>query len=277
MTLTGRDRVPTVGPTQCWDGRGRRPLSEQDSRTDGVVSAMRPTVLNPGTDRQPAGGASTDPAAIDRCAESVAGYFAGIHADLRGLQQCVLDVCAARGPVTADAVSRAALEPTRSMMARHPVLGGGFVAAPGFLADHHLYLAWWQGDNRQLLAQSAGPTGEPVDYTRLEWFKVPARTGGPHVAGPYVDYVCSDEYLLTATSAVVVDGRFAGVVGADTLLEVFESLMLPAVKGAGATVINDNDRVVVSYDPRVPTGRLVDRAAYSRAVACSGTPFTVVA
>jgi hypothetical protein len=76
---------------------------------------------------------------------------------------------------------------------------------------------------------------------------------------------------------VVVDGRFAGVVGADTLLEVFESLMLPAAKEAGASVINHHDRVVVSSDPRVPTGRLVERTAYDVAVPCAGTPFTVVA
>jgi len=75
----------------------------------------------------------------------------------------------------------------------------------------------------------------------------------------------------------VVDGALAGVVGADTLLEVFESLLLPPVRDAGCTVVNHHDRVVVSADPRQPAGRLVDRSAYTVALACPGTPFTVMA
>ena len=71
--------------------------------------------------------------------------------------------------------------------------------------------------------------------------------------------------------------ELAGVVGADTLLEVFESLMLPTLQEAGCTLINHHDRVVVSADPWRPAGRLVDRTAYATAVDCPGTPFTIVA
>lgn len=229
---------------------------------------MHPTTLNP---------AAVDAAALARCAETVSAFFAGIYDELRVLDARVVEVCASGAPVTAAAVSEAIWEPTREMLGRHPLLGGGFVAATGFLADHRQYLAWWQGDNRHLLAQSVGPwTGDPVDYGRQEWFRVPERTGAPHVAGPYVDYVCSDEYVLTTTAPVTVGGRMAGLVGADTLLEVFESLMLPAARDAGATIVNHHDRVVVSADPRLPAGRLVDRAAYAAAVECPGTPLTVI-
>lgn len=236
---------------------------------------MNPTTLNPAPDRSRDGAVDAD--ALARCAATVSSFFAGLYDELRVLEAAVVDVCAAGGSVTAAAVSEAIWEPTREMLGRHPLLGGGFVAATGFLADHRQYLAWWQGDNRHLLAQSVGPwTGDPVDYGRQEWFRVPERTGAPHVAGPYVDYVCSDEYVLTTTAPVIVGDRMAGLVGADILLEVFESLMLPAVRDAGATIVNHHDRVVVSADPRLPAGRLVDRRLSPVSAECAGTPLTVI-
>lgn len=238
---------------------------------------MRTTTLNTATDRTPGTTASGGEEALARCAATVTAFFAGIYDELRELEARVHQVCGTGVPVTAAAVSEAIWEPTREMLGRNPMLGGGFVAATGFLSDHRQYLAWWQGDNRHLLAQSVGPwTGDPVDYGRQEWFRVPERTGAPHVTGPYVDYVCSDEYVVTVTAPVVVEDRLAGLVGADILLEVFESLMLPAVRAAGATIVNNHDRVVVSGDPRLPAGRLVERTRYAVAVECVGTPLTVI-
>lgn len=218
-----------------------------------------------------------DTPALDRCADAVATYFAELREHFQVLRGRVVDVAERNGLVTADLVGDAIEEPTKAMLSDRPLLGGGFVAAPGFLSDHHLYLVWWQGDDRQLAAQS-GPWEEaPVDYTRQEWYRAAAASGEPHVAGPYVDYVCCDEYVLTATMPVVIGGTLAGVVGADTLLEVFESLMLPTLEESGCTLINHHDRVVVSADPRRPAGRLVERASYAASVPCAGTPFTIVA
>lgn len=220
---------------------------------------------------------TTAPAAVAECAERVTAYFTEILGEVDLLRERLTEACTGERPTAAD-VTEVALPLTREMLARHPLYGGGFVAAPGFLADQHLYLAWWQGDDRQLLAQSAVPSsGDPVDYSRIEWFRVPVATGQVHVTGPFVDYVCSDEYILTATAPVLVDGRPAGVVGADTLLEAFESMMLPAVRAAGATLVNHYRRVVVSADPRIPTGRLVDTADYAVSVPCGDLPLTVLA
>lgn len=76
---------------------------------------------------------------------------------------------------------------------------------------------------------------------------------------------------------MLVHGQAVGVVGADTLLETFESLTLPVVAEAGATLVNHYHRVVVSADPRVPTGRLVDPGDYATAVSCADLPLTVLA
>ena len=218
---------------------------------------------------------SASPEAL-ACAREVEAYFTGVIEALDVLRAGLDEVC--RRPVLPAADLVAAAHPlTRDLLAGLPLFGGGFVAAPGFLADHHLYLAWWQGEEHQLLAQSTvSGSGDPVDYSRVEWYRVPVESGRAHVTGPFVDYVCSDEYMLTTTIPVEVEGRMVGVVGADTLLDTFESLMLDAVREAGATVVNQNFRVVLSADPRVPTGRLVSPEQRGTSIPCGDLPLSVL-
>ncbi|KRB76420.1 hypothetical protein ASE01_15765 [Nocardioides sp. Root190] len=215
------------------------------------------------------------PAAL-ACAREVDAYFQSVIAALEVVRDGLAEVCSREALLAADLVASA--HPlTRDLLDGLPLFGGGFVAAPGFLADHHLYLAWWQGEEQQLLAQSAvSGSGDPVDYGRVEWYRTPVESGRPHVTGPYVDYVCSDEYMLTTTLPVEVDGRVVGVVGADTLLDTFESLMLGAVREAGATVVNQAFRVVLSADPRVPTGRLVAPEQRGALIPCGELPLSVL-
>lgn len=215
-------------------------------------------------------------AAAQVCAREVEAYFNRVIAALDVVREGLVEVCSRETLVAADLVS-AAYPITRDLLAGLPLFGGGFVAAPGFLADHHLYLAWWQGEERQLLAQSTvSGSGDPVDYSRVEWYRTPVETGRAHVTGPFVDYVCSDEYMLTTTLPVVVGGRIVGVVGADTLLDTFESLLLGAVREAGATVVNQAFRVVLSADPRVPTGRLVPLEQRGALIRCGDLPLSVL-
>lgn len=210
------------------------------------------------------------------CAREVEAYFNSVIAALDVVRDGLVEVCSKETLVAADLVA-AAYPITRDLLAGLPLFGGGFVAAPGLLADHHLYLAWWQGEERQLLAQSTvSGSGDPVDYSRVEWYRTPVETGRAHVTGPFVDYVCSDEYMLTTTVPVVVDGRIVGVVGADTLLDTFESLLLGAVREAGATVVNQAFRVVLSADPRVPTGRLVPLEQRGALIRCGDLPLSVL-
>lgn len=218
---------------------------------------------------------SASPAAL-ACAQEIESYFAGVIAELDVLRDGLAEVLS-RDRLTAADLIEAAHPLTGVMLGRLPLFGGGFVAAPGFLADHHLYLAWWQGEEQQLLAQSTmSGSGDPLDYSRFEWFRAAIETGRPHVTGPFVDYVCSDEYMLTTTAPVLVHGRAVGVVGADTLLDTFESLMLGAVREAGATVVNDANRVVLSADPRIPPGRLVPVEEHGTVVRCGDLPLSVL-
>ena len=119
-------------------------------------------------------------------------------------------------------------------------------------------LAWWQGPDRALLASSTfGPGNAAIDLQRLEWLRVPAETGSRHVAGPFVDYLCSNEITLTASLPVTIKSEFVGVACADVLVTALEDVLLPLVERlGGATMVNSRGRVILSsseYD----TGDLI--------------------
>lgn len=215
--------------------------------------------------------------AVLACARAIEDYFTTVVAELDVLRDGLAQVLT-RDRLLASDLIEAAHPLTAAMLERLPLFGGGFVAAPGLLHDHHLYLAWWQGVEQQLLAQSTMvDSGDPLDYSRFEWFRWPIESGHAHVTGPFVDYVCSDEYMLTTSAPVIVGDRAVGVVGADTLLDTFESMMLGLVREAEATVVNETFRVVLAADPRVPPGQLVSSGDHPTRVRCRDLPFTVMA
>lgn len=213
--------------------------------------------------------------AVEACVGAVEDHFLRIGDELETLRSLLLGVFGA-GPVDA-ALASATIEPqVRTLLDRSPVIGAGYVAAPGALSDRALYLAWWQGDDRHLLARSDAPaTGDPLDYTRHPWFRTPARTRLPHVTGPYIDFVCTDEYVMTSTTPVFAGDRMLGVVGADTLLESLETMLLPTLRAAGATLVNGAGRIVVSADPHLGTGTLLDLAGCRRVIGCRDLPLSV--
>jgi len=142
------------------------------------------------------------------------------------------------------------------------VIGAGYVAAPHVLADQEYGFEWWT-------AKAAGPEQlfislEPgsanfLDYTRQSWFTVSRDTGRRHVNGPYVDYLCTDEYTLTFTVPARRNGTFAGVVGADVYVREFEHVLQPKLRrlGSRAALVNAQGRVIVSNSARLATGSLM--------------------
>jgi hypothetical protein len=141
------------------------------------------------------------------------------------------------------------------------VAGSGLVADPALLTDAPWHLAWWtrgpQGHVTPLQVVSDPARDGFRDYTVLEWWTVPHRTGRRHVTGPYVDYLCTDAYTLTFTVPVRgPDGSVAAVVGSDVYVARAERVLLPVLRACGrpATVVNRAGRVVVSTYPAHTTG-----------------------
>ena len=224
----------------------------------------------------PGAGALTE--TLGRVALHVTAYFGALFGSLEGIGEQVVQGFGEGRTATAAALSEVVEPLAAATLAEHPVVGAGFVAAPGWLSDRELYLAWWQGEEQQPLAERGVPLGHHVfDYTRHEWFTTPLATGARHVTGPYVDYVCTDEYVLTATLPVHVGGVMVGVAGADTRLETFEQLMREPLRDGGDVVLlNRHDRCVVAADPLLRSGQKVDPAAYARSVPLDGLPFRVL-
>ncbi|MFD1656704.1 cache domain-containing protein [Streptomyces caeni] len=202
---------------------------------------------------------------------------AGVAARVRSTLEAVFDTVArvredttalltrvaaeGRRPATADL---AALRPGLHLhLARQELVSGvGFVAAPGLLGDVPAWLEWWQtgsdGAVRPLLLDLDPRHSAYSDYTHWDWFALPRDTGRRAVAGPYVDYLCSDEYSLTLSAPVHVEGRFAGVAAADVYLRHFEAAVMPLLQGLSgpAHLVNARGRVAASTDPAHLVGSL---------------------
>ncbi|OIJ28178.1 cache domain-containing protein [Nocardioides luteus] len=191
------------------------------------------------------------------CAARIEHHFGAILTELERMRASVAALFD-DGPVTTDRLSAHIEADTLAFLQDPTLLGSGFVAAPDALSDRRLYLAWWQGAGRDFLGEAEVPaTGEAIDYTRQPWFRTPERTGKLNIAGPYVDFICADEYVMTTTLPVYAGGRMAGVAGADTSVETLETMLLPGLRELGATLVNAHGRVVVSADPHRATGEMI--------------------
>ncbi|MEV4057886.1 cache domain-containing protein [Amycolatopsis sp. NPDC049688] len=197
----------------------------------------------------------------DEVVEQVSALVEGVFERLKPL-------LAAAESVLADTPTAAALHRIRPQITEALgglIIGAGFVSAPNVLSDSEFGFEWWTGSSSKpaQLFISLDPASENfLDYTRQSWFTVPRDTGRRHINGPYVDYLCTDEYTLTFTIPVFRSAAFAGVVGADVYVREFERAVRPRLRslGRGAALLNAQGRVIVSNSVRQPTGSLVREA-----------------
>jgi hypothetical protein len=142
------------------------------------------------------------------------------------------------------------------------VAGAGAVAAPDTMPDRH-WLEWWwtrsSGAPEALRVNLDPAAPDFFDYTSADWYLTPMRTSARHVAGPYVDYACTNEYALTVAVPVTIDERFAGVAAADVLVSSLERQLLPALRTLSRPVVllNSGGRVIASSSPEFASGMRV--------------------
>jgi len=166
------------------------------------------------------------------------------RADLLGLRPAVADV-----------------------LARHAsfVAGTGVVMAPGALADAPLWIEWfWSSPSsalERLLVDLDPESAEFYDYTTTEWYREPQRTGERHIAGPYVDYICTHKYTFTLSAPLYDRGRFIGVAGADILASEVERLIVPRLAELPrvAALASAGGRVIASNSAQLLPGMILGR------------------
>ena len=212
-----------------------------------------------------------------------------LRATLFGPLRVMAEVAAAalahdRAPTLADL---AGIRPLAYAELRRPdrlVAGSGLITDPSLIADAPWHLAWWTLSAAGItpLRTVTDPARDGFrDYTVLEWWAVPGRTGREHVTGPYVDYLCTDAYTLTFTVPVHrPDGSMAAVVGSDVYVARAERFLLSALRACGrpATVVNTTGRVVLSTYAGHATGSLMraPESGWVREPAGAGVPFSVL-
>ena len=214
---------------------------------------------------------------IDPVFAMIDGWRDVLEAELDGPLAGALTGAAAPTATALDPVVEALVSPELDAEGSL-ITGAGFVAAPGFLADAPWHLAWWlsgsntfgPGSGLRRLATVDDPDSEQFrDYTTLEWWRVPARTGTRHLTGPYVDYLCTDDYTVTITTPVRVDGEMVGLVGTDLYVARLEQVLLPVIRESGhpCTLVNASGRIVASTDARRATGALLRLEGLAEALA----------
>ncbi|MBF9337077.1 hypothetical protein G3N30_12895 [Microbacterium lacticum] len=219
-----------------------------------TTTSADPTLL-PGVGAADAGDVG---GAVDAAAAIATAYFDGI---LPRLEEHAARLAAEIAEV--DALTAARIDDIVEVHAHQlldesakGVYGAGFIATVDLLTDTASHLSWWQGPDRRKLVFPAESVKQGIDYRELEWFRIPMTTGRPHVAGPYVDYLCSDEYTMTAAWPVRVGGEFVGVAGLDVLIDTIEEALTPPLSALGVPLllVNGVNRVLVSTDVRFSAG-----------------------
>ncbi|BEL02850.1 cache domain-containing protein [Actinoplanes sichuanensis] len=141
---------------------------------------------------------------------------------------------------------------------------GGLISGAGVItAERPQRLEWWMGADpaqRTRLDLDLDPASDTfVDVGRQQWFSVPRDTGVRHVTGPYVDYVCAEQYAMTFTVPITHDGRFAGIAGADVFVADLERALRPALRAVGSptALVNTHGRVVAGTTAHHLAGSLI--------------------
>jgi DNA-binding FadR family transcriptional regulator len=143
------------------------------------------------------------------------------------------------------------------------VAGAGVIAAPDTMRGSRYWLEWWwtrtSGGPEALRVNLDPAAPDFFDYTNADWYLTPMCTSARHVAGPYVDYACTNEYALTVAVPVTIHDRFAGVAAADVLVSNLQRQLLPALRTLSepAVLLNSGGRVIASSSPQFATGMQV--------------------
>lgn len=122
-------------------------------------------------------------------------------------------------------------------------------------------LEWWlkQPTSDHLQLELDQGTQQRLDFRTFEWFNHTECSQTPYIHGPYVDYICSTAYTLTAAQPIYVNQQFMGVAVMDLLVATFEECISEELKLIDDVVCitNQEGRVIVSNTAKYRIGSLI--------------------
>ncbi|TCK21079.1 cache domain-containing protein [Pseudonocardia endophytica] len=161
----------------------------------------------------------------------------------------------------ADAARDPLGERARRFLADHPSAdGAGLVFARPDDAGSPSAIEWWErGPDGEVGRCQFGvdPAGARFyEYDRLEWFTRAYHDGRPWIAGPYIDYLGVEQYIVTLTVQAVAHGRAVGAAGIDIRVRDLERVLLPILRRipGEAAVLNPHNGVLVGNSSRLLAG-----------------------
>lgn len=227
----------------------------------------------------PDSGLNRDRRLLSDVSRPVEQVFASVQALGDAMLELAGGVADGSAPLSRRDLAR--LEPEVAGLLRHHggfVAGAGIVAAEGTLADAPLWIEWWwlapEGAIERLEVDLDPQSPEFYDYTTNEWFREPRRTSRRHIAGPYVDYICTREYTFTVSVPLIRAGRFLGVAGADILAARVEQMVgrsldeLPCV----AALASAGGRIISSNTAALAPGAILERTGQGAALRAVAGP-----
>lgn len=123
-------------------------------------------------------------------------------------------------------------------------------------------LEWWIRAGREFVRQkfNLDPTsGQFYDYEILEWWQGGYSEERRSIAGPYIDHLGVDDYIVTMTVPAYAAGKKIGVAGMDMVMNEVESKLLRMLSplGPGTALLNRHNSVIVGNTGSLSTGILV--------------------
>lgn len=177
---------------------------------------------------------------------------------------------------------------TRQLEQCHALSGIGFAADP---ESGRETVDWFVRESprsgkqderirRRGLDISASAPGDE-GYRGFDWYTLPRSLGQSTVVGPYVDYLCGDEYTLTVSVPSLPSFHahpFTGVFVGDITVGMIERELFPSLSSTSTplAVTHTNGRVLASTDAATPVGALVSAERCSVFATAEPYPYQVV-